>query len=499
MSRVVCFVCLDACLEVCGAMRRKLFSPPVASDDSEARAHRRLPRPRWKIVPLCFLVGFGAMGCTSKRATDQSGVAFDLPSLGILNNHHDPKCAEIVLRPNPQPTLKNYAVPADSIPSVAVDLGRVPTTTEVRVELQSCNGNGATLARVFRRHLPFFVLGGEEDDDHDDDSGSMAKCKDGHNEHSDHEDGQHQGDDHHSSRDKRRADQERDARERAWSPHDWATSCRGSFSRSASCEHDSHDHDDHCQPAGPVDFSRCFRVVATAFSCNGQMTGAATAVVRRGDFAVSGDLQRPSGSQPGSAHLVVQVDQLRIPSEVDSGGHFKVEHLPAGTLVRIQAELSQGANNPPLTGDVAPLIVLNAAHPTATVAVPLGFSAFAMDAYEPDDTLADLSGRQPAANGIAQTHNLPSKQDADIVPVAVSAGTAYHVEVKPTGQRPADLQLTILDSNSSVLAHVNDTASDYQDVPTLNWLATLSGTVYARISRSDDEAIGAPYNVTVTW
>jgi hypothetical protein len=69
--------------------------------------------------------------------------------------------------------------------------------------------------------------------------------------------------------------------------------------------------------------------------------------------------------------------------------------------------------------------------------------------------------------------------------------------VTPGGPRPGDLIVQINNSTEMVLAGANTTLEDFQPNPVVTWAATLSGRVFAKISRRDDEDVDAPYSIVI--
>jgi hypothetical protein len=184
-------------------------------------------------------------------------------------------------------------------------------------------------------------------------------------------------------------------------------------------------------------------------------------------------------------------------TDTTTNGTFHVDHVPTGTLVRATAELHDFFMAAGLRGDIAPLLPIDKDHPTTTIAIAIARGEFALDEFEPDNTIDEVSSRPSVTLRTSYPHSLFSKADVDLSPLDVTAGTIYRIVVTPGETGPDDLGLALLNDAGTVVAHANDTPAEFMTVPSLTWKAPQDGRFYIQVGRSDDERASAPYTLTI--
>jgi len=244
----------------------------------------------------------------------------------------------------------------------------------------------------------------------------------------------------------------------------------------------------------------CFRVTATA-SLADEVVAQASAVIRRGDCEINGTVfapptspDRPALVLPG-ALVEALVDDTWLHVRADEHGHYRIAHAPAGKLHLVRATSSRERDAARLAGETAPFVVLDSSHSLARVDVALKTPTAIVDAFEPDDTIEDV--RQRSRNFAHELHNLASHDDVDLIPISVAAGSIIELHVSPVGDRPVDLALAVLAADGqTVIAHANDSAADFVPAPMLRF-SPPAGAAFIKVTRLDDGADDAPYDLSL--
>lgn len=244
---------------------------------------------------------------------------------------------------------------------------------------------------------------------------------------------------------------------------------------------------------GSVAPAGCHRVAAWAINGNGVQVGAASARIVRGDFQISGDVVGPTDGGTGAlpAHVEIKMDRQVLTADADAGGRFAIVHVPAGPIVRIRARLLNAVS------DTASSLALSAAQPSASLHLRLFAAAPAVDAFEPDDSIAAVAMSAPIAPGDVQSHSLAWGSDVDFVPFQAVGGRSYLARVTPAGGH-GDLSLQLLDGSGALLAHANDTPGSFMPVPSLTILLAADQRVYLRVARADAEPVALPYQLSLS-
>ncbi len=148
------------------------------------------------------------------------------------------------------------------------------------------------------------------------------------------------------------------------------------------------------------------------------------------------------------------------------------------------------ATNTATSTDTATSTVTSTATPTAT-RPPSGEG----DPYEDDDTCAHA--RSIPTGGTAQDHTFHKAGDADWIVFSATAGVLYRIEVVPSADSPADVDLELYDSCNGVPAE--SWFRSFTPGVRLNYAPPTSGPLYLRLSNHDALVTGehVRYGLTV--
>lgn len=231
------------------------------------------------------------------------------------------------------------------------------------------------------------------------------------------------------------------------------------------------------------------------------LQGTATAEVRRGDYALKGQLVAPTELGPAlkdkmRSRIEVKLPRFSITTQSDETGAFEVTNVPAGPVLRVRAEVLNRKDL--LRGDVSPDLELGDSRLRASLVVPLYKLPPAVDEFEPDGTIAEAAPHPLLMLGQSQVHSITNRDDIDLIPFSATAGQSYRISAQAFGPRPGDVGLAVVDSAGNVLRTINDFPGDFVPQPVLTFQPTSTAIHFVRLKRFDDEISTLPVKVTMT-
>ncbi|MEZ5125010.1 MAG: pre-peptidase C-terminal domain-containing protein [Thermoleophilia bacterium] len=131
----------------------------------------------------------------------------------------------------------------------------------------------------------------------------------------------------------------------------------------------------------------------------------------------------------------------------------------------------------------------------AVALVPAEASATTADSFEPDGTYSSAS--TIGTSGIPQQHTIFPSQDEDWMSFTVDAGSIYAIETaQNTSSDTLDTVLELYDSNGTTLLASNDDNEGSSPYSRIDYTASASKTLYARVTGFAATSIGG-YAFTV--
>lgn len=229
----------------------------------------------------------------------------------------------------------------------------------------------------------------------------------------------------------------------------------------------------------------------------GRVVGTVTTQVLRGDRSLTVRAVRPAGEIPfeGRTRFTVSIGALPLAADVPYGTVHTFTHLPDGVVTRVRATTPTATANQWAVGDIAPLVRLDAATPTATIDVPASEPLATSDRYEWDDSPSALV-RPPLAVGGSESHTAHSADDVDNIPLAISSAGSYRVLVQPVGKRLGDFAVEVRNPAGAVVGGSNRTLAETREAPGLSIAAPSAGTWMATVRRNDREPVSFAYTLS---